>query len=201
MKTTKAMLALAIAAMLAAAFVEAKTTKSTGIVDRIIEFISGIVSKITGLFGSKTTTTVATTTTTKPPCSPPYILVGRDCCLDGNGNGICDRDEVTTTTSTTTTTSRATTTRATTTTEQTTTTTTLAVKCKTNLDCGTPLDVNICYEKAIYKLTDIPMCRNPGTPESYCYIYRSGTSPYGYTQKIQDCESGCNSKTSPVSCN
>lgn len=195
---------VAVVAMLTAAFAEAKTTKSTGIVDRVIDFIKGIVNAIlNAITGSKATTTTTKPTTTAPLCSPPYIQVGKRCCMDGNNNGICDTDEVTTTAATTvaTTTTRQTTTRATTTTEQTTTTTTLVIKCNTNIDCGTPLDVNICYEKAIYKLTDIPMCKNRGTPESYCYIYRSGTSPYGYTQKVRDCESGCNPKASPVSCN
>jgi len=27
-------------------------------------------------------------------CNPPYIKVGNSCCLDQNGNGICDKDEV-----------------------------------------------------------------------------------------------------------
>jgi len=26
-------------------------------------------------------------------CNPPYIKVGTECCLDANGNGICDKDE------------------------------------------------------------------------------------------------------------
>jgi hypothetical protein len=34
----------------------------------------------------------------KPVCSPPYLLVGNNCCLDENSNRICDRDESTTTT-------------------------------------------------------------------------------------------------------
>jgi len=46
----------------------------------------------------------------KPVCNKPYILVGNDCCLDLNDNGICDRDETTTTTSATTTTTSSTTT-------------------------------------------------------------------------------------------
>jgi hypothetical protein len=36
-------------------------------------------------------------TTTEPYCTPPYIQVGRECCLDGNRNGICDTEEATTT--------------------------------------------------------------------------------------------------------
>ncbi|MCX8195436.1 MAG: hypothetical protein N3G22_05035, partial [Candidatus Micrarchaeota archaeon] len=26
-------------------------------------------------------------------CNPPYIQVGKDCCLDHNNNSICDKDE------------------------------------------------------------------------------------------------------------
>ena len=28
-------------------------------------------------------------------CSKPYMLSGADCCLDSNGNNICDKDEMT----------------------------------------------------------------------------------------------------------
>lgn len=37
-------------------------------------------------------------------CNKPYILVGNSCCLDSNGNSVCDKDEVTTTTAQVTTT-------------------------------------------------------------------------------------------------
>jgi hypothetical protein len=37
-----------------------------------------------------------------PVCNPPYIRVGNECCLDLDGNGICDSDETTTTKVTTT---------------------------------------------------------------------------------------------------
>ena len=29
-----------------------------------------------------------------PVCNPPYIVHGTECCLDTDGNGICDKDEV-----------------------------------------------------------------------------------------------------------
>jgi len=32
----------------------------------------------------------------KPSCNKPHILVGTECCLDRNGNNICDEDEETT---------------------------------------------------------------------------------------------------------
>ena len=33
-----------------------------------------------------------------PVCNAPYLRVGNGCCLDRNGNGVCDTDETTTTT-------------------------------------------------------------------------------------------------------
>jgi len=36
----------------------------------------------------------------KPTCNKPYILVGNECCLDENDDGICDKDKPITTTST-----------------------------------------------------------------------------------------------------
>jgi hypothetical protein len=33
------------------------------------------------------------TTTTEPYCTPPYIQIGTGCCLDYDGNGVCDSDE------------------------------------------------------------------------------------------------------------
>jgi len=51
----------------------------------------------------------------KPVCGENYLLVGRECCLDVNGNGLCDAHEPVSTTSTST--------QSTSTTERTTTTT------------------------------------------------------------------------------
>ncbi|MBM3308759.1 MAG: hypothetical protein FJY77_00745 [Candidatus Altiarchaeales archaeon] len=192
-------LSLVIAVFLTT-FVSAKET-SGGIVSKITDIIKGIINSVVNIIksitGSKTTTT--TVTTTQPKCTPPMIEVGKKCCLDENNNGICDKDEATTTTAVTT---KATTTTARTTQRTTTeptieeTTTTTIIKCKTNLDCGTSLEVKICYEKAIYKVTQIPMCKNPGTPQSLCYIKQVGPSVQGQlVGKIEDCEFGCDPKT------
>ena len=47
--------------------------------------------------GKSTSTTVrttrATTAATLAGCSPPNIKHGSGCCLDANGNGVCDKDE------------------------------------------------------------------------------------------------------------
>ena len=53
--------------------------------------------------------------TSGPVCNKPYIIVGKECCLDRNDDKICDKDEVPNTTSTTTTTTSTTTTSSTTT--------------------------------------------------------------------------------------
>lgn len=121
------------------------------------------------------------------------------CCLDDNNNDICDKDE----TEPTTTVPTTTTTTSTTTIQQTTTivTTTIIAVCNANGDCGTSTEVNICYEGDIYRVTRIPMCKNPGTAESYCYIKQVGPSVQGQlVGKIEDCEFGCDPDTNPVSC-
>jgi hypothetical protein len=192
---------LLLAALLILAVQATAKEASKGILQQIIDFIRSIIQKITG--GSPTTT--STTTTTKPLCSPPYIQVGKECCKDENSNGICDKDEVTTTTTTTeaTTTTKQTTTRQTTTTTPTTTTTTLKIACTDEpYSCGTSLDVLICYQKAVYKIKQIPTCKKPNTPESYCVILQIGPSVQGQlVGKVQDCSFGCNPNTNPVSCN
>jgi len=119
-----------------------------------------------------------TTTITKDHCGSNEV------CIDGQDN--CQK--VTTTTATINTT--------TTTSIQTTTTTIVGVACNTNSDCGTSFNVNICYERDIYKVTKIPMCKNPGTAESYCYIKQVGPSVQGQlVGKIEDCEFGCDPTT------
>jgi hypothetical protein len=51
----------------------------------------------------------------KPVCKKPYTLVGKECCLDENGDGICDRDQAATSTALAVTTLKASTTVASTT--------------------------------------------------------------------------------------
>ncbi|MFH0862892.1 MAG: hypothetical protein V1875_07690 [Candidatus Altiarchaeota archaeon] len=76
--------------------------------------------------------------TENPVCNTPYILVGNGCCLDENGDNICDRDKPVTTTTTTSTT---TTSSTTTTTSTTFTTTTLQY---------VPHDEYIVYTSSLY---------------------------------------------------
>ncbi|MFH1126219.1 MAG: hypothetical protein V1703_03770 [Candidatus Altiarchaeota archaeon] len=168
--------------------------KSKSIIDKIIDFIKGIIDSI---MGKKTTTTRVTTTTQARLCNPPYIQVGKDCCKDSNSNGVCDKDEVTTTTTTTSTstTTSSTTTRITTTEPPTTTTTTLNIACTQNADCGTELRLKVCYTDGdIYWVTDFPVCQKPGTPEARCIIKRSGPAVVTgqiISEKAEDCPGSC----------
>jgi len=56
----------------------------------IICFGCGCICTGTGLGGGGVTDETAS-----EACEAPYIHVGSDCCLDGDGNGICDSDEAT----------------------------------------------------------------------------------------------------------
>lgn len=47
----------------------------------LLAFIFGLFIFLSGCLGEQ------------PTCNKPYILVGTDCCLDANDNGICDSDE------------------------------------------------------------------------------------------------------------
>jgi hypothetical protein len=96
-----------------------------------------------------TTTTMTTTSTTTIHgivCLPPYIRFGLGCCLDVNGNDICDSDETQTTT------------------------TTLAdyVFCRRDSDCGTTRIEYVCAGKNVHRLTFAFFCRNPGLRSSTC---------------------------------
>lgn len=93
-----------------------------------------------------TTTSTSTTTTTLPLCPRPYIQVGGDCCLDGNANRICDRDES----------------------EESTTTTHGYVLCRSDLDCGPTRVEYACLGGGVHKVTVTSYCVNPGSPGSRC---------------------------------
>jgi hypothetical protein len=110
-------------------------------------------------------------------CSDPYVKIGDSCCVDGDGNGVCDKDEMQTTTTekvtstvrstaTTTSTQAPTTTLPATTMETTTTTgrTTTTLKgCKTASDCGQSyLGGCTCQGEGVTKTIFKPVC-NSGT--------------------------------------
>jgi hypothetical protein len=110
-------------------------------------------------------------------CSDPYVKIGESCCVDGDANGICDKDESqTTTTVKSTTTVRSTTTTTTTqapattlpataieTTTSTGRTTTTLKGCKAASDCGEPyLGGCTCQGEGVTKTLFKPVC-NSGT--------------------------------------
>ena len=107
-------------------------------------------------------------------CSDPYVKIGDSCCVDGDGNGVCDKAETQTTTTekstttirsttTTTTTIQAPTTTAIATTIETTSsagrTTTTLKGCKTAADCGEPyLGGCTCQGEGVTKTNYKPIC-------------------------------------------
>lgn len=109
-------------------------------------------------------------------CSDPYVLIGNACCVDGDGNGACDKDETPATTKEDTTTTRAATTTTTTlapattlpeTTVATTTTagktTTTQKTCKAAYECGVPyLGGCTCQGDGVTRTVYKPVC-NAGT--------------------------------------
>ncbi len=92
------------------------------------------------------TTTTSTTSTTLFVCNRPYIIVGSQCCLDRDGNSICDRDE------------------------EAATTTTLGdyVRCSHDVDCGETRVQYKCVENVAHRLTMTHFCRNPEMLSSNC---------------------------------
>lgn len=122
---------------------------------------------------------IESTPTTTIHCPSPYILVGSECCLDKDGNQVCDKDETTTTQKQTTTTQKQTTTtekqttttaKPTTTVKKTTTTTTTLPKiaCYEQSDCGETVTKKVCFNNDVYEQSTIPLCKNAGTPEAEC---------------------------------
>ncbi|MFH0860248.1 MAG: hypothetical protein V1921_03515 [Candidatus Altiarchaeota archaeon] len=102
-------------------------------------------------------------------CNVPYIQVGKECCLDGDNNSICDNDEKTTTLEETTV---ASTVESTTTAEPTTsveTTTSTKFTCTINADCGGPnLGQLRCYQEKVVQDVTSYRCSKPGTADSKC---------------------------------
>ncbi len=105
----------------------------------------------------------AATSTTQPSivCNRPYIRVGGDCCLDRDGNGVCDRDETSMTEPSMTPTTAV-------------TPTTAAMQpspdamCNTDADCGEPEVMVVCSEDDVVKLTVTYRCVRPGMSSADC---------------------------------
>lgn len=152
----------------------------SGLIKTLIDFIS----KLLGYSGEDSQQQVV--------CNPPYIRFSSSCCLDSNGNSICDRDEASSTT-TSTTTSSSTTTSTTSTTTSTSSTTLPSIACWRNRDCGEEKEVKICYRGDVYIQKINPICRMAGKPESYCVNYTSlaGASMLSEPVPFERCSQGC----------
>lgn len=125
--------------------------------------------------------------TSQTVCNPPYIQVGGGCCLDQDGNSVCDKDEQASTTIdaetstivTETTTHSATTTvagmqatatgPATTSTSTLTTSTSVSAACSSSDDCPEQQEGRLrCDGDKIVKDVTTFYCANPGTNEAMC---------------------------------
>ncbi len=102
----------------------------------------------TSTTSTSTTVMQSTSTTLSLVCNPPYMRFGLGCCLDSDGNGICDSDETAETTSTTTLRS--------------------FVLCKRDGDCGPTRVEYECRGRSLYRLTITHFCRKPGSTASTC---------------------------------
>ena len=124
--------------------------------------------------------TPATTTLEDVVCNRPYVRVGNGCCLDMDGNGVCDTQETAATqvqmTETTlfiaettiTTTAREPSTITTTSTAKTDETSTTLIRCWGPEDCGGNKSSVKCYKDGVYLFEEFPYCKRPGSSESVC---------------------------------
>jgi len=135
-------------------------------------------------------------------CNPPYLRIGDSCCLDKDGNGICDKDEQSTTTtlkpmvSTTTTVAPS---PPSTTVLAAVTSTQPLTKCNTNADCGGPVNYTKCSDGKVIMYSETPICTHPGTPEAKCTM-KSKTSPYEACVEGERCVGGRCVNESRISC-
>jgi hypothetical protein len=61
-----------------------------GLINKVTSTIKSVFNKVVGFFGFGREETKAVK---KTVCNPPYMRLGSKCCLDRNGNSICDKDE------------------------------------------------------------------------------------------------------------
>ncbi len=193
---------LSVTILLLTAFVpivSADSHEDKGFFSKIIGFFKSIFS---GLFGGSGDAEPPTTTQL---CSPPYIQVGTDCCLDTDNNNICDSDDDASgsegggddstpdTTQPPTTNAPATTMATSTTTIATTTTTIKEIACTTNSDCGDRTEERVCYKGDVYIEITSPMCSKPGKTDAECKISKKlqGQSMISQPQPVEKCGSGC----------
>ncbi|MFH0862623.1 MAG: hypothetical protein V1875_06285 [Candidatus Altiarchaeota archaeon] len=115
----------------------------------VAEAASSTTSSTTTTTSSTSITSTTTSTSSPPPapvCRPPYMRLGLGCCLDSQGNGLCDTDEHSTTSSTV----------------------LDYVICRRDADCGATRTEYICRIGDVYRLTFTHVCRRPGLTSSAC---------------------------------
>jgi hypothetical protein len=131
-------------------------------------------------------------------CKTPYIRFANTCCLDMNGNAICDKDETPTTLAQVATTTIASVATSVTTlplppttmaAQTTTTNVASAVACNTNSDCGTAQSTLKCSGNNVVTYTETPSCSHPGQPNAQC-IVKTKTTPYQECDSTQNCING-----------
>jgi hypothetical protein len=143
----------------------------------------------------------------KVVCTAPYMRLADSCCLDRDGNGICDKDEAAPPTTqppveATETTQAPTTTIApqtTSTLAQTTTTQAQTAGCTMNSDCGSQTTEMRCSDGDVVKYVQTPVCKNPGTPQANC-ISKVSTSASENCAEGTDCVNGACVAPLPVNC-
>ena len=98
-----------------------------------------------------------------------------------------------TSTTTTSTTSSTTSSTSSSTEESTTSTTTLAVVCSKNSDCGLEREEKVCYLHNVYLKKITPICKKPGSVESYCVSQESWVTGSIVAEPIplETCSNGC----------
>lgn len=135
----------------------------------------------------------APTTTSEEFCKAPYIRLGKGCCLDKDGNSICDQDEKPKETTSVQTTVPTTTTEETTTTLQETTTIAETIECRQSSDCGQSIEQRVCHNGDVFRQRVTYLCRKAGTPESQCIQKNSwvGGSLVSEPSPVDDCFEGC----------
>jgi hypothetical protein len=142
-----------------------------------------------------------TTTVENITCEPPFAEIGATCCRDQNSNYVCDIEEVAVPKTTVPTTSVEASTTVSTTLEETTSVsttlepqtttvsttieatsslyvgTTIVIACYKDNDCGTEKVKYVCNLDDVYEVHEIPVCRNPGTPQATCTVKQRGVNP------------------------
>jgi hypothetical protein len=125
-------------------------------------------------------------------CSDPYVKIGDSCCVDGDGNGVCDKEETQATT-TMKSTSTILTTSSSTTTQAPATTTLVSTVETTSTAAGTTTTLKTCKSASDCGLPYLGGCTCQGegvTKTIYKAVCNSGTCTYRGETEIDRCATG-----------